>query len=125
MSAYTPQMVADLNMDDLSDARAFFEKEYREETTLFNGSKIAAGQYRRYADAVAQAAIFIGTAHAAALSQLSALSAREKVLLEGIRNAHKLLGALRPIDLPIGNIRDSVGAAYCHLGAALSPGEAK
>ena len=48
-------------MDDLADARAYFEKEYRAESTLFNGSKIAAGQYRRYADAVAQAAIKLGT----------------------------------------------------------------
>jgi len=53
-------MLGDLNMDDLHDARAYFEKEYRAESTLFNGSKIAAGQYRRYADAVAQAAIKLG-----------------------------------------------------------------
>lgn len=61
MSAYKPHMIGDLNMDDLADARAYFEKEYRAESTLFNGSKIAAGQYRRYADAVAQAVIKLGT----------------------------------------------------------------
>lgn len=56
---YKPQMNGSLNMDDLSDARAYFEKEYQHETALFNGSKIAAGQYRRYADAIAQAALML------------------------------------------------------------------
>jgi hypothetical protein len=59
MRGYKPIMIGSLNMDDLSDARAYFEKEYAAETTLFNGSKIAAGQYRRYADAVAQAAVML------------------------------------------------------------------
>jgi hypothetical protein len=60
MSDYKPQMIGDLNMDDLADARAYFEKEYRQESTLFNGSKIAAGQYRRYADAIGRAAVILG-----------------------------------------------------------------
>lgn len=39
--------------------------------------------------------------------------------LEAITQAHKLLGALRPIDIQNATVRDSVGAAYVHLGAAL------
>jgi hypothetical protein len=53
-------MLDSLNMDDLADARAYHEKWYRHETTECGGSKIAAGQHRRYADAIGQAAVMLG-----------------------------------------------------------------
>lgn len=49
-------------LETLQDARAYHEKEYTWETQRVGngGSKIAAGQHRRYADAIATAAIRIG-----------------------------------------------------------------
>lgn len=51
-----------LLIEILSDARAFHEKEYAwEKQRIGNGgSQIAAGQARRYADAIAQAALILG-----------------------------------------------------------------
>jgi len=50
-----------LNIDDLRDARAYHEKQYVEESSCRPGSsRIAAGQHRRYADAIAAAAIILG-----------------------------------------------------------------
>lgn len=49
-------------LENLQDARAYHEKEYAWETQRIGngGSKIAADQHRRYADAIAIAAIRLG-----------------------------------------------------------------
>lgn len=49
-------------LETLQDARAFHEKDYQWETRNIGkgGSQIAAGRHRRYADAIAVAAIRIG-----------------------------------------------------------------
>lgn len=49
-------------LENLQDARAYHEKEYQwEKQRIGNGgSQIAMGQHRRYADAIAIAAIRIG-----------------------------------------------------------------
>lgn len=52
-------------LETLQDARAYHEKEYAWETQRVGngGSKIAAGRHRRYANAIAIAAIRIGHQH--------------------------------------------------------------
>lgn len=49
-------------LETLQDARAFHEKDYQWEAQRIGngGSTIAAGQHRRYADAIAIAAIRLG-----------------------------------------------------------------
>lgn len=54
-----------------------------------------------------------------ACNSFDALTEANARQLEAITQAHKLLGALRPIDIQNATVRDSVGAAYCHLGALL------
>lgn len=65
-------------------------------------------------------------AYLSAIKEISALKDERDALqreMEGLREgalqAHKLLGALRGIDMHNATVRDSVGAAYVHLSAAI------
>lgn len=57
--------------------------------------------------------------YGALIASHDALQREMEGLREGALQAHKLLGALRGIDMHNATVRDSVGAAYVHLSAAI------